>query len=384
MAFNVKDFGALGDDIKDDTLSIQAAIAAAEKADGGEVLVPVGTYKLTGTLNIAGAGVAVRGESRLSAALKQYAQNAPTIKVTGNFFSLKSLCIYYNGTPSMGGTAIHTESSYSTFDDFVIRSAYRGVVVMNGASQKMTGFEIFDYEDVGIFVSKTNDIFVSRFLMNAGNTSRGIGGGIRLIDKVEAFVCSDGDILLGVYSMTTDGAEIGNRPAYCNFSNVFFDSSDGKAGGGVVLEKIVESEFVGCWFSNGRTGSGNAGLFTNNVDSLGFTNCRFFNCGGDGAFIRNSSVRMVFKGCKFESNSVTSGDGIANGLRIESGTKDFIVQGCIAHNGLYSGKQKYGILVEPGSSDRYIIADNLVNGNVKPAGVSDGGRGRNKHVRNNY
>jgi len=44
--FNVKDYGALGDDSNDDTAAAQAAIDAAETEGGGVVLFPEGTYLL--------------------------------------------------------------------------------------------------------------------------------------------------------------------------------------------------------------------------------------------------------------------------------------------------------------------------------------------------
>lgn len=44
MIFNVKDFGAVGDGITDDTAAIQAAIDAANAAGGGEVYLPEGTW----------------------------------------------------------------------------------------------------------------------------------------------------------------------------------------------------------------------------------------------------------------------------------------------------------------------------------------------------
>ncbi|MBF7144789.1 MULTISPECIES: putative Ig domain-containing protein [Pseudomonas] len=44
MIFNVKDFGAVGDGITDDTAAIQSAINAAQAAGGGTVFVPTGTF----------------------------------------------------------------------------------------------------------------------------------------------------------------------------------------------------------------------------------------------------------------------------------------------------------------------------------------------------
>jgi hypothetical protein len=49
---NVKDYGAVGDGVADDTAAIQAAIDAASAGSGGTVKVPAGTYKITATLNM--------------------------------------------------------------------------------------------------------------------------------------------------------------------------------------------------------------------------------------------------------------------------------------------------------------------------------------------
>ena len=51
-AFNVKDYGALGDGTTDDTAAIQATIVAAEAAFFGCVYFPVGTYRITDTLRV--------------------------------------------------------------------------------------------------------------------------------------------------------------------------------------------------------------------------------------------------------------------------------------------------------------------------------------------
>lgn len=53
--FNVLDYGAKGDGVTDDTHAIQLAINAAFKAGGGEVLLPEGTYLVSGPNNDGGA-----------------------------------------------------------------------------------------------------------------------------------------------------------------------------------------------------------------------------------------------------------------------------------------------------------------------------------------
>ena len=59
---NVKDFGAKGDGVTDDTAAIQAAFTAAA---GSDVLVPMGNYIISATVYIP-AGTTVRGEGRYS------------------------------------------------------------------------------------------------------------------------------------------------------------------------------------------------------------------------------------------------------------------------------------------------------------------------------
>ncbi len=61
--FNVKDFGATGDGIADDTAAVQAALAKAEADGGGIVFFPRGRYEIRDTLRMPRFTV-LRGEKR--------------------------------------------------------------------------------------------------------------------------------------------------------------------------------------------------------------------------------------------------------------------------------------------------------------------------------
>ncbi len=62
---SVKDFGAVGDHVTDDTAAIQAAINAMQLAGGGTVFMPVGIYRTTATINVL-AAVVLEGEGTFS------------------------------------------------------------------------------------------------------------------------------------------------------------------------------------------------------------------------------------------------------------------------------------------------------------------------------
>jgi hypothetical protein len=63
MAFNVMDFGAIGDGVADDTTAIQAAINAADANNrGAKVILPDGIYLTSAQLNVTGLGTTLEGE----------------------------------------------------------------------------------------------------------------------------------------------------------------------------------------------------------------------------------------------------------------------------------------------------------------------------------
>jgi hypothetical protein len=59
---SVKDFGAVGNGVADDTLAVQSAINAIAAAGGGVVLFPQGTYGVTSTITISSNNTTLQGQ----------------------------------------------------------------------------------------------------------------------------------------------------------------------------------------------------------------------------------------------------------------------------------------------------------------------------------
>lgn len=361
---SVEDFASLTD--PDDTLAIQRAVAHVSVA-GGTVEFTKADYTISSAITVSSDGVAVRGKGRDKTRITQTVLGSPIFTVTGSWFKLSDLWMGYAGTPVLGATAINCTGSWSTLRDFWISNCWIGVRIATCVGVKVQSHEIRAYEQSAVVCEAMNDAFFSDFIYDAESATRGAQGGVRLSNQCEAVVMTNGDILQGVYSMTTGAAAwaAGSRPAYCNFTDVFFDS----AAQGATIDNMALSTFVGCWWSGGRTAGGYPGLTLNRCDALKFVNCEFFNNGGSGALVSSQAKRVSFHNPTFNSNSVTAGAGAAHGINFADGASDFQIIGGSSGNGLYTGTQGYGIFIGTGCSN-YTVTGVNVAGNAT-GGISD-------------
>lgn len=82
---SVKDFGAVGDGVTDDTAAIQAAITATLSINGGAVYFPNGTYKTTSAISIPfSTGWQIFGQSRGGVTVKQFTNNTAIFSLIGD------------------------------------------------------------------------------------------------------------------------------------------------------------------------------------------------------------------------------------------------------------------------------------------------------------
>ena len=79
---SVKDFGAVGNGVTDDTAAIQAALAFAESIGGATVFVPSGVYMTSSTIRI-GRFNTLKGESRRGSSLRALTRTFAILDIVG-------------------------------------------------------------------------------------------------------------------------------------------------------------------------------------------------------------------------------------------------------------------------------------------------------------
>ncbi len=151
MSVNVKDFGAIGDGVADDTAAIQAAIDSLG-ADGGVVHVPRGTYKITATLKY-DSGVTIQGIGANSL-IKGASVAAPLFQSKGGSTSRRHRFVMRdmgidNTTTVAGGIGIDLRNATdSKIDNVFISNVDMGV-------------QFYADAGLGCYYNTLNDVVVS-------------------------------------------------------------------------------------------------------------------------------------------------------------------------------------------------------------------------------
>ena len=134
---NVKDFGAVGDGVTDDTAAIQAAIDSL--SSGGIVNLPVGTYLTSATININVAGIHLSGSGSTVGNVKILAShtNGPVIRVSKAASHISDLMVNANAARQAAAAGTNYGIQYEAEDSasqFITRQICENVHVLNQPS----------------------------------------------------------------------------------------------------------------------------------------------------------------------------------------------------------------------------------------------------------
>jgi len=205
-------------------------------------------------------------------------------------------------------------------------------------------------------------VSVSNMQINAGSYTMGSVGCIVLERFSSALRMANIEALKGARSLVCDAIDTGDVtcPAYGTFTSVYLD--DGAMGSLIKRSKLME--FVGCWFSGGRTGAGYPCLDIDDCQSVNVTSTRFMLGGSYGVQHGAGNRGIEYRGCTAADSGFTAGAG--RGISFAAGSRQFSVIGGRMANGIYSGgRQSYGLVV-PYCDDYRIIAPDLTGNLAGP------------------
>lgn len=392
-------FGAVGDGSANDGKAIQVALTACQS--GIQLLGKI-YYVGTTTIqspesprSIIGLGALLTTITYAQSAadcLYFYGMNSTTNLDDASAWEIRGLTIKYTGagTPTSGAAIDVVWCSNGVIRDVQVFDAYVGIQIETLQNCLLDNIRINHCYHAGLNVLQSVLGCSVTNLWEYGNASAdplsairctyGLAIGLNSASYyIEGVMFTNCSFTQNTYPMYVYGVQLTHRAgetSYLRFDSCFFDTSTD----GVVLDMLRDSLFYGCWFANSTS---SFGIQLNHTDGIEFHECQAFDNAHDGVVVESTSNNFKWIGGSCRDNS-TASSGTNYGINILAGATDFVVQGATLKNGAgISPTQGWGVVVNPGASDRYIITNNLVSSNVT-GGVSDGGSGTHKNVSNNF
>lgn len=367
---SVKDFGAVGDGVTDDTAAITAAISAMPIIGGG-LYFPSGRYLVSSvTFNKPGLYF---GDGYASVIVTSSA-TLDVVTVSAEFAELTHLRFEASVTRS-AGAYVYASGNRLTIRSFSMSGAAEGVRINVTATVTVgSGLILDSVAAIGIPVRVDNglDVTINDILADqADQTYAGI-----LITNCGDVTISDCNIIhCGQAIFVNPGS--GKVVTSVWVTMCFFDNSIRGAYFFAQGGSIARCSFVKCWFSSsmneGVRLETSGGGTINGVD---FTASEFNLNVGHGVSIVDTGVTNI------RLNGGVAAGNTGDGVHVAANVGSFAIANMRIGNAYGLGANANGIIVAAGTSDNYTIVDNDLRSNTG-ANLTDGGSGTSKVVRDN-
>jgi len=252
---SVKDFGAVGDGVTDDTAAIQAAVNAVRAAGGGTVYAPAGIYLITSTIDLFQS-------SAVNIVLRGAARSSTTFRTTADIvvFSHAENCVFEDFAVEQAGTA-KTGRAFSTpTNKQAAYCVYSRIAANDFKYGIWWRYSLWCSVRDAVFTDCGVGIKGSRNALPNDQTNPAAPGGWNLDpgffhnqNTFDNVVCDGGEV--GIWG-TFNGA---------SFDNVTCQNQTGTGSSNTVAP--VGTPGVGLWLQNSGSGSSNFGANSNVVNA---------------------------------------------------------------------------------------------------------------------
>lgn len=289
---NVKDYGAVGDGITNDTTSIQNAIAAIP-ATGGTVFFPKGTYVVDEALTLTVDNTTILGEGWNS-----------IIKFAGGL-TVNTDMISSNGINGISILNIALDGNIANNPQATVYTTC--VHILNGTGHRIFNVSATGGNIEGIYLYNTTDSFIDNLLANGNGEFRVDASGLHLDtcqDCVVSNVVSNNNGFHGIILSTCSNIQVNNCVLNDNGFNGF----------------MVQT---GCSYINGSNIEVNnnfRGLYLRDYSDL----CTFSNVTGIG---NDTSGVVLDQATAISISGITSRNNDEYGIRMLSPDDELTVSG---------------------------------------------------------
>ena len=375
---SVKDFGAVGDGITDDTTAFTNAAASG----GGVIHVPEGTYLLSSAITIGNQQYWV-GDGQDLTTINSSSTTADIFLIPNGTCGIFDMTITRSASTTAGRHIYSSSMVGPTYIHRVTIVNYFVGIELNGTGQFVTDIVVRDSTQpasstsYGILISGGNDQFISNIIGNNAVGKEGTAG--LAITQCEGAWVTDSDFIHfknGVLIAPSGSGFV----RFLFFQNVACDTSTDNGWyfltGGTA--RITTSAFSNCWAAsstnNGILCQGTGGA----INGLTWSNTRLVNNGTHGASYQNNISNIVMTGGFITGNSATT-PGSSYGIHIGANQNDFTFNGIrIGPVGDFADTQLAGVRVDAGTGNRIsIVGCNLNTANTP---VDNQGSGTNNVI----
>jgi hypothetical protein len=327
---SVKDFGAVGNGIADDTAAIQAAINYAISSGGIRLNIPKGTYIVSSTIALAGLNnTFIYGDGQDNTIIKTNATTGDVFYNSGNSYynTFRDFTITSSVTRTSGAMIHVKEERRALFERLKISKHFDGINFEGAEITYLKNSLIVDPTGAGTAIIIGSTVLqqsVSGLCLDTV-TVRGTsdtiqpspivglyGIWVHQSDAIYAVNCDIGGNAIN--DMLIDGAASPQgRNANHYFQQCFFDAT---AGGDCVKVtgsgSLVNTSFDNCWFASGGViapyNNEACGIYLDAIpqgyQNIQFTGCNLHSSRGAGVYIDTPNADFMFTGCVIQGNGL--------------------------------------------------------------------------------
>jgi hypothetical protein len=348
---SVKDFGAVGNGVADDTAAIQAAIDHAESLGRGAIYFPASIYRVSSTLTVQGDNITLRGDGINSVITRNNASYGSTLVVSAadptasTIFDVTIADIKFNSTVAMtaGAHLEIVEAAYFTLENLSIQNGFiglhlRGLRASNinnihirsgqlyGSVQAGSRFCLIQDSPRDIPFAENVEVLMSNFNFTTNGLDAYIEHGLE-IQEADGFWFDNGHIRGASVSNAFLNAASTPQLLGLLFNNVWFDGATQRC---LLMDNSTGNyagfyTFTGCLFTGGST-HGVHIVTGATMDTATFSGCQTWSIDAQIAWNIAAGNNIVIDGCSWKTLN-TANAAASSAVSIASGVGAVTISG---------------------------------------------------------